>query len=482
MKVTTTKIDNYQEEKLLMALVVSPAVLKELAPSMKPDFFFSSYSRHVARLCLEYWGKYRTSPGKHIFDFLADAINGGKLDKTTGELVAKHLDILREHWLEETEIDPAYMIDVGKRSFGEKHWQAHFEEVEMLRGAGQVERALELAARYQPLTWGGEGKAPTLEKALSSPDLVMPFNEFAALKIPARRFLIYPWLKVGDIVLVSGAPGVGKTHFLMEAAGAASQGRWGMGTLWDCGEHVKCLYIDGELPQADLQERGKLTGLAEGANCILISKLHLESAGVSFNLADEKDREMLGRFIVEGGFELVFLDNLFSLFVGIDLKDDKDWGEINNWLLKLRAKGVAVVICHHVTKAGDQYGSRVKEFNITTSLLLKDAKEPGEETAAFTIKITKQRELGLNLEGKRYQFDDGEWLIEEASGGGDYLKKQVAAALVAGEKQINIAREIGRGRSWISQLKTKLLADGIIEGQEGSYIFTIKGNNWFVQD
>jgi putative DNA primase/helicase len=316
----------------------------------------------------------------------------------------------------------------------------------------------------------------TLAEALFSPTkkLIMPWNDFNELDIPKREFIIRPWLKEGDIVLITGVPGVGKTYFALEIARTASQGEKGMDGLWDASEIVTpTLFVDGELPQSDLQERGELTGLAKGDNCTLLSKLRLESADVDFDLAEGQHRGLLTELIMRGNdrgpYKLVILDNLFSLF-NLNMKDDISWGAVNSWMLRLRAKGVTVVLLHHPTKKKkEQFGTAVRTFNISTHLHLEAPENYAGENARFTINIHKKRDKGLNVAGKQFEFVDGDWIVGFA-GGGEEIKMMVARALIEGKSQADIAKEIGKSKGRISQIKKQLLDEGLIkEKAEGGY-------------
>jgi hypothetical protein len=50
------------------------------------------------------------------------------------------------------------------------------------------------------------------------------------------------------------------------------------------------------------------------------------------------------------GVELLILDNLSSLTVGVRENDSDAWGEIQDWLLRLRRRDISVLIIHHAGK------------------------------------------------------------------------------------------------------------------------------------
>jgi hypothetical protein len=82
--------------------------------------------------------------------------------------------------------------------------------------------------------------------------------------------------------------------------------------------------------------------------------------------ADRVDRGIgnLGSPVVQAeieslldGVELLVIDNLSSLTVGVRENDSDAWGEIQEWLLRLRRRGVSVLLIHHSGKTGGQRGS-----------------------------------------------------------------------------------------------------------------------------
>jgi putative DNA primase/helicase len=52
------------------------------------------------------------------------------------------------------------------------------------------------------------------------------------------------------------------------------------------------------------------------------------------------------------GVELLILDNLSSLTAGLRENDSDAWSPIQEWLLRLRRRGISVLIVHHAGKRG----------------------------------------------------------------------------------------------------------------------------------
>ena len=78
-------------------------------------------------------------------------------------------------------------------------------------------------------------------------------NAFLKMDIPPRTCLLDPWLPSSGLALVYAYRGVGKTFFALNVAYAVSTGQPFIG--WQCPTPKRVLYIDGEMPAADMQSR-----------------------------------------------------------------------------------------------------------------------------------------------------------------------------------------------------------------------------------
>ena len=303
-----------------------------------------------------------------------------------------------------------------------------------------------------------------LEDVLS--EMIMPFHKFETLDLPERKMLLSPWIQEADIILISGAPGVGKTWFSMEICSAIQNGGDAMAGLWKVENSVKCLYCEGESHWDDIKRMGKFIGLGETH---ILSKTFLEYHDVNptLNPVDSDVRALLYGYITENEIKFVVFDNIFSLWAGIDLDNAKEWHESNQWLLKLRSKGVCVVLDHHTNKSGGQMGTASKLFNINTALILRETSikrnSEGERIASFRVKVEKQRAKGTGLlDAYTFTCNDGIWSYTDkkkgSSGSANGSKAQLIGLLLLDdkiEKQAEIAKLVGCDPSYISQEKKK---------------------------
>ena len=60
------KIEMAQEREILMRMATSTEFLRSIIPSVRPEYFKSSYARLVATWVAEYWMDYKKAPGADL--------------------------------------------------------------------------------------------------------------------------------------------------------------------------------------------------------------------------------------------------------------------------------------------------------------------------------------------------------------------------------------------------------------------------------
>jgi len=212
-------------------------------------------------------------------------------------------------------------------------------------------------------------------------------DDFLGKNFPHRTMIMSPWLKQGTITLVYAKRGLGKTWFGLLTAVAVTRGLPIF--PWQTITPVGCLYLDGEMACEELQSRlRQLTiGLPpERAPLNIISSEHLKSNNeTAIDLVDEKCRNnILYDLKQDNSLRLLIIDNLSCLAPRISENSKQHWDSINQWLLELRAIGVAVIMIHHTGKKdGSPRGTSAREDNIDVSISLEEANDDEEEDISF---------------------------------------------------------------------------------------------------
>jgi DNA-binding CsgD family transcriptional regulator len=212
-------------------------------------------------------------------------------------------------------------------------------------------------------------------------------SDLLALTIPARQYLLHPWLPEGGLAFIYARAGVGKTHLGLAVAKAVACGHDLLG--WKAGEPRRVLYVDGEMHRAELQARVRT--VLGGA----------QPDGLSFASADLQARDMPSLSTPEGqaefvkaakDFDLVIFDNLACLTSSGDENDIVIWRTIQRLFFDLKRQGKSVILFHHAGKGGDQRGTSAREDAMDAIIRLEQAEDRDPtDGASFELHFTKHR-------------------------------------------------------------------------------------------
>lgn len=264
---------------------------------------------------------------------------------------------------------------------------------------------------------------------------------------PPREMLLAPVLAMQSLSMVFAARGVGKTHFALACAYAVASGGSVFGR-WSAPRPARVLYIDGEMPAVTLQER--LISISRGAPSDIADPDLLR-----IFTPDEQDDPMPnlgtreGQMAVEPfleGVSLVIVDNIATLARTGKANDEDSWMPVQEWLLALRRRGIAVLLVHHAGKNGSQRGTGAKEDILDTVIELKRPSDyKAEEGARFEVHFSKARGLyGEDVEPFEAVLtmnEDGQytWATRKLA---DLVEQRVLDLLEAGFSEREIAEEL----------------------------------------
>jgi hypothetical protein len=172
------------------------------------------------------------------------------------------------------------------------------------------------------------------------------------------------------------------------------------------------------------------------------------------DLATEQGQKLLEQYITDD-IDLIIVDNLSCLVRSGKENDGESWLPIQEWALKLRAKGKSILFIHHSNKNGRQRGTSRKEDVLDNVICLKHPiTYTSEQGALFEVHFEKARHLyGKDIEPFEAQLvtngsDSQSWqvkLLEQST----YDK--VIALANAGLNQKEIAEELNIHKSTASR-------------------------------
>lgn len=314
------------------------------------------------------------------------------------------------------------------------------------------------AATESAQEWRAKGSTPEAPEQLLSPKLKLyDLSDFLALEIPPREMVLAPIIPEKGLVMLYAMRGCGKTHVGHGIGHAVACG--GKFLKWTAPKPRRVLCVDGELPASELQSRlnqineGVVVKPARGMFNLIPADLIEGSLG---NLADPKVQAELDPLLE--GIEFLILDNLSSLTTVIRDNDAESWNPIQNWLLRLRRRGISVLIIHHAGKDGVQRGTSRREDVLDTSISLRRPSDyVPTEGARFEIHIEKGRGIHGNdakpFEAKlEVRYGQSMWTMRDID---DVNLARVAALLDDGLTVRDIADETGIPKSTVQRLKKK---------------------------
>jgi len=297
---------------------------------------------------------------------------------------------------------------------------------------------------------------PDLKSSIES--AIMHDRMFVAKKTTPKPYIIEPLIKLGEIIMISAARGVGKTMLALTLAYTATRqttvGKWTTDTP------VDTLYIDGEMSMEEMQGRMvslKLFRQPEEKKLYFLSSDYMRANDMkSPNLNDKLWRDSIEQYLKDHPeIRLVILDNIASLTPGRDENKKLDWDNINQWLLNLRSKDIAVIFLHHFGKGGEPRGSSAIEDNINFSIELKrpEGYQP-PEGCKFIVEYSKSRRLyGDDVKPFTMQLvtEDSTVELQIVEDVQTNSETQILEMWRQGMKQKDIAKAVGKSESWVSQ-------------------------------
>lgn len=298
------------------------------------------------------------------------------------------------------------------------------------------------------------------------------------MDIPPREPLLGGWLVARHQCMVYAPTGLGKSLLTASVALAVAGGGTVFG--WQAPEPRRVLIVDGEMDYADIQERLRsLLGTVEGvdeaaalANLSVVAR-HAQKPGVEFpDLADpEEGHEALLQIVDEIEPALVILDNFSTLANVQDENDAHAFNPVIELLVKLRSRGMAVILVHHSRKSGGSYrGSSKIAATFESIIELRPREDVGPDETGFELRWEKFRSSPENRGGslRAKLVAEGEVLGWECESGRDEALYGLVSALRSLQfpYQNALAEHLSLTKVQVSRMKREAIHAGLIAERE----------------
>jgi putative DNA primase/helicase len=213
-------------------------------------------------------------------------------------------------------------------------------------------------------------------------------SEFLSLEIPPREMLLNPILPERSLSIVYAPRGLGKSWLALSIGLSVASGSRLL--RWSAPRKRRVLYVDGEMPLVALQERllaiSATLGSINNDHFRLLAADHTQ-AGI--NISNEEGRQAVEALLPDT--DLLILDNISTLSGGGENASDA-WLPMQQWLLRLRRKGLAVLLVHHAGNNGRQRGTSRREDALDTVVALRRPEDYSpEQGCRFEIHFEKLR-------------------------------------------------------------------------------------------
>jgi hypothetical protein len=258
------------------------------------------------------------------------------------------------------------------------------------------------------------------------------------LDIPEREVVLErnggPLFRMGDIIQVSAARGIGKTWFVRSLALLMASG--GTAMWFRSTARFRVLALDGEMAAKDIQER----------DVALATQMGLKRDITLLTVAADWQDEPMPRLDSPEGqaavapfvywADVVIVDNRACLFAAAGERDPLVWADAQRWILDLRRQGKLVVLVHHLGKNQATGGRGISNaedvLNFSVELSRPDDYEPAQG-ARFVLGFTKTRGAhGAVVEDATLALTPDGWVVEDAAGRLTSLDRAILGAVGKG--------------------------------------------------
>jgi DnaB helicase-like protein/AAA domain-containing protein len=247
----------------------------------------------------------------------------------------------------------------------------------------------------------------------TNPAVVVSFRDLLTMEMPALEYAIEPLLTVGGTGEIWAWRGTGKSFLTTEIATQMAIGCptlfgnvGGAGGNWPISRAYPVLYVYGEMHGSEIQKRAQQ--IARGHGTDLPGPKSFGVMCKDFQkrwrpkINSPRDRKIIEERLFGGGYEVLILDNLSTLWPTSQEGEGERTATLTEWFLDLNQRHISVIYLHHAGKGGDQRGGSEKEDMLDFVLKLKRPPNYKQE---------EQLRVEVSIEKIRGESKHPRWLV-----------------------------------------------------------------------
>jgi RecA-family ATPase len=294
----------------------------------------------------------------------------------------------------------------------------------------------------------------------ATPWVPMTGDELIAQNIPERKTIVSengsPLFYEASVNQILAWRGVGKTVFGLGLSDAIASG----GKILDfqADRPRRVLYVDGELPKKQLQERVRDLVGKDCRHNVKLFNPEMLPVPRGLNLLNKADFYALQRMVEAHKTEVLILDSQSTLMSG-DANESSFQEAQQEVLRTLRWMGLCIIQMHHVGKAGLQRGISRNDDILDVQMHLKKVQDwAPEDGLLFEIAYEKVRHAANLKSGYLVTRQNGLWICrptEDTAEAADLFNK--------GKSVREIAKDMKISKTWAHKLLRKAEAAGLIQ-------------------
>jgi Bifunctional DNA primase/polymerase, N-terminal/AAA domain len=282
-------------------------------------------------------------------------------------------------------------------------------------------------------------------------------EEFLEKELRPREWVAYPLIPKQGLSMIYAKSGVGKTWLAMELSYAVACGTSCFEGKFIINKPAKVLYIDGEMAATSMQDRLKAIAARHGdikpeAGYFRVVTPDFQESGTP-DIASPRGQIAIEEILDDA--ELLIIDNLSCLCQSGKENEAESWLPIQQWALKLRRHGVAVVFIHHAGKNGSARGTSRRDGVLDSVIVLTrpdDYKQA--QGARYSVHYEKSRAIyGNDVEDFEIWLKDDSktWEVTDQINRED-LKSQVIKFHLEGKSLRDIEKLVSCGKTKIGEI------------------------------